>query len=72
LWFHISLDEYLKNEARWKRNMKTAIDALQEIKKQGKVCDDFEICSHPACQSSYAAWEIADTALRSLKDNGIE
>lgn len=39
--------------------------ALREIQcNEGKVCDHYEICEHRACQSSYAAWAIADAALR--------
>jgi hypothetical protein len=38
--------------------------ALQEIRDtQGKVCTGYELCDHIACQSSYTAWVIADTAL---------
>ena len=38
--------------------------ALQEIRnEQGKVCDNYELCTHRACQSSYTAWAIADKAL---------
>jgi len=29
----------------------------------GKVCADYEICDHVACDSSYAAWAISDSAL---------
>lgn len=44
-----------------------AIDALQAIKRdEGKVCDEYETCEHRACQSSYAAWAIADAALRKI------
>jgi len=40
-------------------------DALAKIKsEQGKVCSEFEMCKHIACQSSYASWAIADKALR--------
>ena len=39
--------------------------ALQRIKDQcGRVCDEFELCRHRACQSSYEAWSIADAALQ--------
>jgi hypothetical protein len=39
--------------------------ALERIRSQcGKVCDDFELCRHRACQSSYEAWSIADAALK--------
>ncbi|MCK5614793.1 hypothetical protein KAR91_73710 [Candidatus Pacearchaeota archaeon] len=46
----------------------TAIRALGEIKNnQGHVCGMFEICTHEACRSSHAAWEIADRALNKIK-----
>ncbi len=39
-------------------------DALERIKNtEGKVCDEFTVCSHRACNSSYSAWAIADEAL---------
>lgn len=42
--------------------------ALKDIKNtQGKVCEQFEICDHISCQSSYASWVIADKALKALK-----
>lgn len=38
--------------------------ALEHIREhEGKVCDQFELCEHRACQSSYGAWSIADGAL---------
>ena len=38
--------------------------ALQEIRNSyGKVCSGFELCTHPACASSYGAWATADMAL---------
>ena len=38
--------------------------ALEEIKRdEGRVCENFELCTHAACKSSYAAWAIADKAL---------
>jgi len=46
--------------------------ALVEVKAAaGAVCLDFETCEHPACTSSYAAWQIADAALRG-GDSGRE
>lgn len=40
-------------------------EALEQIRLvAGKVCDSYETCDHPACQSSYAAWAIADKALQ--------
>ncbi len=39
--------------------------ALEEIRRDcGHVCELFEICTHRACSSSHAAWEIADAALK--------
>jgi hypothetical protein len=39
--------------------------ALEEIRDtQGYVCDNYELCTHKSCGSSYAAWCIADMALR--------
>lgn len=38
--------------------------ALEEIKRsEGKVCSEFMTCDHRSCNSSYAAWAIADEAL---------
>lgn len=38
--------------------------ALEKIRHaEGLVCEIFEICKHRACNSSYAAWAIADEAL---------
>lgn len=51
----------LKNEIAAREAWK----ALEEIKAtQGKVCENYELCSHTACQSSYNSWAIADAALR--------
>jgi len=44
--------------------------ALQAIKDScGRVCEEFELCAHPACTSSYRAWALADAAL-ALGDAG--
>ena len=46
-----------------------AVEALEKIKaEEGKVCDRFELCEHRACNSSYAAWAIADQALRAVRE----
>lgn len=38
--------------------------ALEEIRSTfGQVCDEFELCSHSACQSSAGSWLTADAAL---------
>ena len=47
--------------------MVEVVEALRGIKaNEGKVCEEFELCKHIACQSSYASWAIADEALASL------
>ncbi len=52
---HIALENYPK-----------LLKALEEIwRDTGHVCPNFELCTHAACRSSYAAWEIADEALAS-------
>lgn len=63
------LDKYFDNmlalhKVMWEREQRNLERALQEIKDtQGEVCDNFELCDHRACRSSYAAWAIADEAL---------
>lgn len=43
--------------------------ALTQIKAEcGAVCPEFEVCTHPWCQSSVAAWMIADEALKARLD----
>ncbi len=47
--------------------LRITVEALKEIKDtQGKVCNNFELCHHRACQSSYSSWAIADKALRDI------
>ncbi len=41
--------------------LRTALETIR--RDHGQVCDEFEICGHRACNSSYAAWAIADAAL---------
>jgi hypothetical protein len=38
--------------------------ALETIRRDyGKVCTEYELCTHPACESSAGAWFEADRAL---------
>ena len=38
--------------------------ALARIRRtNGYVCDEFELCTHRACMSSYDSWAIATMAL---------
>lgn len=39
--------------------------------KLGQVCENFEICGHPSCQASYAAWSLADAALKGEELPGV-
>jgi septal ring factor EnvC (AmiA/AmiB activator) len=39
--------------------------ALEKIRDEhGKVCNEYEICTHISCASSHAAWVLADQALK--------
>lgn len=47
--------------------LEIALKALEEIKtEQGKVCSQYEICTHNSCRSSYNSWAIADKALNDI------
>ena len=47
--------------------IKITTRALKEIRdNEGKVCDNFELCNHRACRSSYSSWYIADKALKEI------
>ncbi len=49
------------------RSLRIATDALKEIRdKEGWVCENFALCNHSACQSSYSSWAIADKALKDI------
>ena len=38
--------------------------ALAQIRKKGGIiCDDFGLCQHESCNSSYDSWAIATMAL---------
>lgn len=51
-----------------------ALQALTLIRDAyGQVCQQFEICRHTSCNSSYTSWAVADATLRkiggTLEDN---
>lgn len=47
--------------------------ALESIREhEGKVCDQYELCEHRACQSSYGAWSYADGALGCTDSLGFD
>ena len=59
LGFELALE---KNAAITERD--SALAALQVIRDHyGKVCRNYELCTHDSCQSSYGAWATADEAL---------
>ncbi len=44
------------------------LEALEQIRiHQGKVCEEYDLCSHIACKSSYSAWVIADKAIQKAR-----
>jgi hypothetical protein len=55
----------VKDERSELARYKAALERI--VKTQGRVCSFFTECSHVACMSSYAAWEIANHALRGWK-----
>ncbi len=61
-------DSYRELEALYNAMAKRALTAeaaLRDIhNNSGKVCEDFGICTHVACQSSVYAWITADKYLR--------
>lgn len=50
-----------------------AVKALENIvERDGRVCEEFELCKHPACQSSVASWLEANEALREIQSSEVE
>lgn len=52
--WHVELQERIEF-------LETALRLIKD--EEGRVCEDFELCTHRACQSSCAAWFIAEAAL---------
>lgn len=43
--------------------------ALEKIRdEEGRVCEEYEICTHRACSSSYRSWAIADQVLKGQEE----
>lgn len=43
------------------------VGALRHIREHlGQVCPEFDVCTHPGCHASYAAWATADAALKAI------
>jgi hypothetical protein len=53
--------------SRTLRMLEAAIAGLTTIKEHyGRVCEEYEICNHAACNSSYGAWAVTDEALSKI------
>jgi chromosome segregation ATPase len=71
----LDAEQQASNAITWQAAMVRAEDeskrfraALTEIKHDcGAVCPEFETCDHAACAASYAAWHLADVALKEAK-----
>jgi hypothetical protein len=51
----------------WENNrMMAALSSIDE--HEGKVCLNFESCNHKGCNSSYAAWSIANEAVKDIME----
>jgi len=47
-------------------------DALERIVQEcGKVCQNFEVCEHQSCGSSYLSWAIADAVVNPVKPDPV-
>jgi hypothetical protein len=44
------------------RNLQAALEKIRD--EHGKVCNEYEVCTHISCASSHAAWTIAEQALK--------
>jgi hypothetical protein len=58
------VDQYREEIKEWRRICKIYEAALQDIKnRMGRVCEEFETCTHPACADSSGAFLVASQAL---------
>jgi hypothetical protein len=55
-------------EAGLIKRLKAYREALTRISNMGRVCPEFEICSHPACSDSCGAVLVALEALKAPHD----
>lgn len=59
----------LKHMRRYQSMMELYQRALSDIAADcGAVCEEFEICQHPACNSSAHAWIVANDALKAGRE----
>jgi len=63
-WGQRALDETRRERDELRAENERLRAALQRVRdREGRVCDEYELCEHRACASSYNAWAIADAAL---------
>ena len=68
LWWKSAAKLATENADFYRERAERAEAALARIKEAaGKVCEQYEICEHPACESTYAAWAIADEYLSGVR-----
>lgn len=53
--------------------LKLALKALEYIvTHEGRVCDNYEMCTHESCSSSHISWDVAYEALQKITENKNE
>lgn len=57
--------QHLSPEDELISTLRTALRRIRD--HEGKVCPDYDLCQCAGCRSSYAAWAIADAALKGDK-----
>lgn len=53
---------HIEEQARAIERYRGALTTIHSM--YGHVCEGYEVCDHQSCTSSYAAWALADHALR--------
>ena len=57
-----SADNRAERELREVERLRSALQKIRD--EEGKVCEEYEICDHAACRSSYRSWAYAEQALK--------
>lgn len=58
----LDLLDVIEEQARAIERYRGALTTIHSM--YGHVCEGYEVCDHQSCTSSYAAWALADHALR--------
>lgn len=62
-----ALDAERARAEKAERERDALANALRDTRDiYGQVCENFELCEHESCRSSYSAWSLADAALARL------